>query len=172
MQYAKLGEGERERDSPSEGHEIIRKRAWTHQTQTRTHTHERSRFVVSPGQRLADHWAKDSDLSAGYILAPEIDTDITSDGSHWSATDNQDVSREHFGFTHWLPAGLSSPTVPRTQRPIFFSLSPHTHHTHTQPFCVWSARVKCQNEKGPFLSFLSLSRPVNTCRGWIRHTIP
>ena len=171
MQYAKLGEGERERDSPSEGHEIIRKRAWTHQTQTRTHTHERSRFVVSPGQRLADHWAKDSDLSAGYILAPEIDTDITSDGSHWSATDNQDVSREHFGFTHWLPAGLSSPTVPRTQRPIF-SLSLHTHHTHTQPFCVWSARVKCQNEKGPFLSFLSLSRPVNTCRGWIRHTIP
>ncbi len=122
---------------------------YIHKQQKRTrssrHTHDERTLAlwccVSPGRRLADHWAKDSDPSAGYILALEIVTDVISRAADWSAHANQDVSFGLFHFAYWLPAGLvSSPTtspptyVPyspeRTQRTPFPPTVPSTH-THT-----------------------------------------
>ena len=125
-------------------------------------TNERSLELlcfVSPGRRLADHWAKDSDLSAGYILVPEIVTDVIYWAADWSVHCNQDVNFGLFHFTYWLPAGLiNSPTTSSTQVPCVHSapFSPSTYtHAYTHP---------CQMPKcWVFLSFFHVfpyySRP-------------
>lgn len=158
-------------------------RALTHTQTTKkntflTHAHERSHFCccVSPGRRSADHWAKDSDLSAGYILVPEIVTDVIGKNVDWSARSNQDVSFGLFLCAHWLPAGLvrPPPTVNRFS-PAYTSCPISTHqvtHTriHTTILAVWEASVKCQMKK-PRFYFRSFSRfplspnpPISTCR--------
>lgn len=110
-----------------------------------THTLHTQRREVSIGQRLrrcvcrdstrrrsVGNWTTSGDLSAGYIAAPKIETDIIGRHADWLPPSDQDVSSSLSAGGDWLAAGLwvwptslilyrggGSGRVSNTQRPIF-----------------------------------------------------